>query len=80
MDAIQKQKLTSLVKETIVGMEQRQAATSFLRDVMDQAKQDGFKPKQIKTLAKLAMDRSKEEVQAEVEEIFQMYEELELNN
>lgn len=76
MSTVDNSKLKNYVEEVVVGMQRRGDATSFIRDVMEAAKQDGFKPKDIRKLAKLALDRNAHEVRQEVNELVEKYDEL----
>lgn len=75
-DPVMIQKEKGYVEEVMVGMQRRKDATSFIRDVMDAAKTDGFKPKDIRRLAKLALEQNAEEVRADTEELFEKYDTL----
>ena len=69
-DPVMIQKEANYVKEVVLGLQRRKDATSFIRDVVEAAKADGFNPKQIRKLAKLAMEQNAAEVKEEVEELF----------
>jgi uncharacterized protein (UPF0335 family) len=71
-------KLKGFVQEVVVGMQRRGDATSFIRDVLDEAKDQGFDKKQIRKLAKLALDRNAQEVKVEVNNLVDTYETLNL--
>lgn len=71
-------KMKSYVEEVKLGIQRRSDATSFIRDVLNAAKEDGFDKKQIRNLAKLAIERNAQEVRTEVNELVDTYEELEL--
>lgn len=75
-DPVMIQKEKGYVEEVMVGMQRRKDATSFIRDVMEAAKEDGFKPKDIRRLAKLALEQNAEEVRADTEELFEKYDTL----
>lgn len=69
-------KLQNYVDEVKVGMLRRKDATSFIRDVMEAAKADGFKPKEIRNLAKLALSADAAEQKAEMTELLDKAEAL----
>lgn len=72
-------KLKGYVQELVTGLQRRGDANSFMKDVLETAKQDGFKGKQLRQLAKLAYDRNKAEVEAEIDELLELYDSLGLN-
>jgi uncharacterized protein (UPF0335 family) len=72
-------KLKGYVQELVTGLQKRADANSFMKDVLETAKEDGMKPKQLRQLAKLAYERNKEEVEAEIDELLSLYDSLELN-
>lgn len=78
MDPVQKQKLKNYVSEIVVGMQRRKDATSFIRDVADAAKQDGFDAKKVRKMAKLALERNAHEVKAEIDELVDTLDNLEI--
>lgn len=67
------------ISEVVTGMYRRKDATAFIRDVMDAAKADGYSTKEIRALAKLAIERNKDQVQAEAEVLFEEYDKLQLD-
>lgn len=69
-------KLKGYVQELVTGLQRRGDANSFMKDVLETAKQDGFKSKQLRQLAKLAYDRNKAEVEAEIDELLELYDSL----
>jgi uncharacterized protein (UPF0335 family) len=72
-------KLKGYVQELVTGLQKRADANSFMKDVLESAKEDGMKPKQLRQLAKLAYERNKDEVEAEIDELLSLYDSLELN-
>ena len=72
-------KLKGYVQELVTGLQKRADANSFMKDVLETAKEDGMKPKQLRQLAKLAYERNKDEVEAELDELLSLYDSLELN-
>ena len=72
-------KLKGYVQELVTGLQKRADANSFMKDVLETAKEDGMKPKQLRQLAKLAYERNKDEVEAEIDELLSLYDSLELN-
>ena len=78
MSNVNVEELKGFVKEAVVGMQRRSDATSFIRDVMDTAKEKGYDKKKIRKLAKLAMDRNAHEVKAEIDELVDTYDSLDL--
>jgi len=72
-------KLKGYVQELVTGLQKRADTNSFMKDVLETAKEDGFKGKQLRQLAKLAYERNKEEVEAEIDELLSLYDSLELN-
>jgi uncharacterized protein (UPF0335 family) len=78
MSNVNNEELKGFVKEVVVGMQRRSDATSFIRDVMDTAKEKGYDKKKIRKLAKLAMDRNAYEVKAEIDDLVETYETLNL--
>lgn len=69
-------KLKGYVEEVMVGMQRRRDATSFIRDVLNTAKEDGLDKKQIRNLAKLALEQNAQAVREEVNELVDTYEQI----
>jgi uncharacterized protein (UPF0335 family) len=71
-------KLKGYVNELVTGLQRRADCNSFMKDVLESAKEDGFDKKQLRQLSKLAYDRNKEQVAAEIDELLELYDSLEL--
>lgn len=78
MSNVDVNKLKGYVQELVTGLQRRADANSFNKDVLESAKEDGFKPKQLRQLAKLAYERNKDEVAAEIDELLELYDSLNL--
>lgn len=72
-------KLKGYVTELVSGLQRRADANSFMKDVLESAKEDGFKAKQLRQLAKLAYERNKDDVESEITELLELYDSLGLN-
>jgi len=78
MSDVDVNKLKGYVNELVTGLQRRADCNSFMKDVLESAKDDGMKPKQLRQLAKLAYDRNKDEVKTEIDELLELYDSLEL--
>lgn len=66
------------VKEVALGIQRRSDATAFIRDVLNQAKEDGLDKKEVKALAKLYIEQNAEQVLADVSALVDTYNSLDL--
>lgn len=74
------EQLKTMIEESVTIKTKIQLYQDSIKDIRDRAKEElGLSPKQFNALLKLSFNQNKEDVQAEFDELLNLYEQIDLD-